>query len=151
MKKQLVTDIIASLFILLFLYTGLIKIFYHARFDWALNESPLLRGGIAALLSWLIPAVEIGLVTLLLLPRTRTKGLFGSTFLIGIFSIYVGFMLYFRSDRPCTCGGIIEYMTWHQHFYFNTGFTLLGAISIWLDKQVRAAEKKNINLAGYPS
>jgi hypothetical protein len=53
-------------------------------------------------------------------------------------------MLYFRVDRPCTCGGIISYMNWHQHFYFNTTVTLLAIYGLILNKfQRRYQESKS--------
>src|SRR5882757_623113 len=103
MKRETIVDIISCLFILLFLYTGLIKTLDRPVFLGSLSKSPLLYD-IAPLLSYLVPIGELLIVVGLILPKTRRIGLYGSLFLMSVFTVYVGFMLYFRSDRPCTCG-----------------------------------------------
>jgi len=150
MKKELIIDIIASLLILLFLYTGLNKIVDHEKFYTAVYKSPLLKPS-AFVLSWLVPIGEIAITIALFIPRTRRLGLISSFITMAIFTIYVGFMLYFRSDRPCTCGGIIQQMTWHQHLYFNTGFALLALMGIWLDRKVRREKYSSLNAVSYAS
>ena len=148
MKKAIFLDIISYLFIFLFLYTGLSKILEHEVFRTALFKSPLL-GNYALFLSILVPLAELLTAIALLIPRTRRLGLYGFLVLMSIFAIYVGFMLYFRSDRPCTCGGIIKYMNWHQHFYFNSGFTLLAILALWLDKKLKQQDLKQMNKISY--
>lgn len=149
MKKTIIIDIIAGLFILLFLYTGLIKIMDTNTFIDALKRSPLLHE-IAPVLGWVVPLFELLTVTALLFPQTRRRGLISSAIMMAIFTVYIGFMLYFRSDRPCTCGGIISQMNWHQHFYFNSLFTLLALFALWLEKRNRTASN-SFNSAQYIS
>ena len=144
MKKALILDIIANFFILLFLYTGIMKIIDHHRFDWALHKSPLLYG-VAPILSYLVPIGELLIVMGLMLPRTRRLGLISSLCLMSIFTIYIGYMLYFRMDRPCTCGGIISYMNWHQHFYFNTAATLLALYGVLMHPKRTDLDTKRSN------
>jgi putative oxidoreductase len=141
MKKQIVVDIISCLFILLFLYTGLMKIFDHDVFVNALDRSTILHD-YASVISVAVPFAELLIVASLVVPKTRQIGLYGSFILMALFTIYVGYMLYFRTDRYCSCGGIIRYLNWHQHFYFNTGFTILGLLAIWLDKKIRLQVKQ---------
>jgi len=152
MKKELILDIIANFFILLFLYTGIMKIIDHHLFDWALHRSPLLDG-VAPILSYLVPIGELLIALSLLIPRTRRLGLISSLCLMSIFTFYIGYMLYFRVDRPCTCGGIISYMNWHQHFYFNTAATLLALYAVLLrrNRKSRAVKDSNaMETANYP-
>lgn len=145
MKKELILDIISNFFILLFLYTGIMKIIDNHRFGWALSKSPLLYEG-ATILSYLVPIGELLIVTSLLLPRTRRLGLISSLCLMSIFTLYIGYMLYFRVDRPCTCGGIISYMNWHQHFYFNTAATLLALYGVLLHPKKTDLDTKRSNV-----
>jgi methylamine utilization protein MauE len=147
MKRETTIEIISSLFVLLFLYTGIMKIIDHDIFYEALLKSPLLIN-FAWILSILVPLGELLIVISLLIPRTRKWGLYSSFILMGIFTIYVGFMLYFRSDRPCTCGGLIRLMNWHQHFYFNTAFTFMALFAIWLEKKNRQ-QKEELNSTIY--
>ena len=51
-----------------------------------------------------------------------------------IFTLYIGYMVAFVPKLPCSCGGIIQKMSWNQHLIFNVGFILLGVYAIWLDR-----------------
>jgi len=140
MKKKLVSDIISSLYILLFLYTGLYKLSDQEGFRVAVHDSPLLKN-YDRLIAITIPILEllIGLALLIPLfryaPGLRIWGLRTGAALMAVFALYVGLMLRFSSALPCSCGGIIQKMNWHQHFYFNTLFTCLGLLAIWLDRK----------------
>jgi hypothetical protein len=68
-------------------------------------------------------------------PILRKTGLLGSAVLMSLFTIYVFYMIKFSPGLPCTCGGIIQYMNWHQHLYFNTGLTLMSIFGIWLNNR----------------
>lgn len=151
MKKGIV-DIISSLFVILFLYTGVLKLLDIHHFRWALSESPLMKhtyGLVAAV----IPPAEV-LVALALLipfftyaPRLRKWGLYGAALLMSIFAIYITYMVQFRTDRPCTCGGIISKMNWHQHMYFNILFTGLAFLAIWLNKHRLTNDRDRVAIA----
>ena len=147
MKKAMIVDIISSLFIILFLYTGISKLLDFRIFNIALHKSPLLKG-FAPLLAAVIPPLEIIIALLLLIPFFSNKlqlkkwGLYGSAILMTIFAIYIGYMVEFRTDRPCTCGGVIQLMNWHQHMYFNIIFSLLAYLSIWLNNKASYQDPK---------
>jgi hypothetical protein len=47
-------------------------------------------------------------------------------------------MLIVKNDLPCSCGGVIQQMTWQQHILFNVVFIILSRIGI-------IASKKNTN------
>jgi hypothetical protein len=150
MKKSVLIDAISCLYIFLYIYTGVNKILDLHTFKSALLRSPLLKF-IAPELSIFIPILELIIATFLVLPlinpNTKFKrlGLFSATILMGIFTVYIGYMLYFSSDRPCSCGGIISLMNWHQHLYFNSICTLLGLIGIWLNKVTPTTDHKDIS------
>ncbi|MHA4811793.1 MauE/DoxX family redox-associated membrane protein [Flavitalea flava] len=139
MKKEIIVDIISCLFIILFLYTGIYKLMDLTHFRWALSKSPLMEHTYL-IVSDIIPPLEIIIALLLLIPffldtpRLRKWGLYCSAALMIIFTIYIGYMLEFRTDRPCTCGGIISQMNWHQHLYFNTSFSILALFAVWLNR-----------------
>jgi putative oxidoreductase len=134
MKKSYWVDIISSLFILLFIYTAINKFIDLEKFRQVLRSSPLIRekGNIVA---WLIPLAEIGISILLFFPKTRKTGLWGTLLLMSLFTGYIAYMVFISDVRPCSCGGIIEKMTWTQHFIFNVFFTLLAGLSLWLNKK----------------
>lgn len=148
MKREIIFDIIFYLLVLLFLYTGVNKIIAHDIFEQALRKSPYFYK-IAAVLSWIVPIGELAIVAALFIPRTRRLGLIVYFITMVTFTVYVGYMLYIKSDRPCTCGGIIQQMNWHQHFYFNTVFSFLALLGILLDNKINQVESNNIKPISY--
>jgi uncharacterized membrane protein YphA (DoxX/SURF4 family) len=56
--------------------------------------------------------------------------LYASFGLMVIFSAYIITILNFSEYVPCSCGGILENMSWRQHFWFNAGFVALGALGV---------------------
>jgi len=129
MKKAFITDTIAALFILLFVYAALSKLTEFHKFKIQLGQSPLLTS-FTALAAWLTPAVEIIISLLLLLEKYRLLALHFSLGLMSMFTTYIITITKFSTYIPCSCGGILQDMTWNQHLLFNLGFVVLGFCSI---------------------
>lgn len=134
MKRTHLTEIIAALFILLFVYTATSKLLEFDRFTYVLSKSPLI-GDKAPFLAWALPFLEFGISLLLFIPRTRRQGLWASLALMIVFTGYLGYMIYFTPDRPCNCGGVLKRMTWKQHLAFNFFFVMLAILAIWLGRK----------------
>jgi len=134
MKRNYWIEIISSLFILLFVYTAVSKLIDFRHFRYTLRTAPMIRE-YGNILAWLIPVAEITISTLLFFPKTRKVGLWGSLFLMLAFTGYLTYMIFFSEVRPCSCGGVIEKMTWNQHFIFNIFFTLLAGLGLWLNRK----------------
>lgn len=134
MKRNYLVEIIAALFILLFVYTASSKLYDLNDFRYVLTFSPLLNPA-AGLISWSLPLIEIIISLLLFFPRTRRVGLWSSLIIMILFTGYLTYMVYFTPHHPCSCGGVISKMTWKQHIVFNLFFTLLAALGLWLDKR----------------
>ena len=123
-------EVTAGLLVLLFLYTALTKLKNSSGFIGAMQHNPLLYP-YANLLSWLIPIIELIIVALLFIPGTRRSGILASAVLLSGFTGYIGYMLFSNSQLPCTCGGVLEHMSWRQHLVFNTIMTVIS-IAAWL-------------------
>jgi hypothetical protein len=136
-KAVMYMELIAWAFILLFLYTSFSKIFLFRIYLYDLHRSPFI-GPYVNIVSVLVPLSEIVISIMLFLPTTRTKGLYGSLFLMLLFTIYVAGVLSLTTERPCTCGGLIREMSWINHFIFNIFYTGLSVVGIWLDKKLTA-------------
>jgi hypothetical protein len=128
------TGIIASLFILLFIYTAISKLAGETTFRLALHKSPVI-GPYARLVAWALPITEIMIAALLFFPSTRLYGLYASLIIMMIFTAYIGAMIFFDPNLPCSCGGVLRQMSWRQHLVFNSVFTLLAAAGIWTNKK----------------
>ncbi|HTM92055.1 MAG TPA: MauE/DoxX family redox-associated membrane protein [Flavisolibacter sp.] len=129
-------DIIAAVFILLFVYTGTSKLITHNRFLITLEQLPIVSLR-STLFSWSIPVTELMVAVLLFIPRLRLSGLKASLVLMAVFTVYVASMLISSSNLPCSCGGIINKLTWQQHLWLNVALTLLAAAAIYFNKRLK--------------
>lgn len=140
-------EVIISIFVLIFVYAALTKLMEGDSFYNNLNNSPILHGGITPyLLSWGIPTLEIITAILLLIPRTRLKGLYASLGLMILFTLYVVGIVFFSPYTPCSCGGILTLLTWPQHLVLNIGLILMAILGIRLH---RTTEDSKIKLSQY--
>jgi putative oxidoreductase len=134
MAREKIVQAISNLFVLLFLYTGIMKIIDHRLFHDAMLFSII--GPYANSISWTVPILEIVTTISLLFSRTRKLGLYLSLLLMITFTSYVGYIVFFTNsdDWPCHCGGVIQNMGWVQHLIFNSVFTSLAILGIALDR-----------------
>ncbi|ASZ14476.1 hypothetical protein KTO58_01425 [Chitinophaga pendula] len=138
-------EAIIAVLLLLWIYTGLNKLIHYDKFRFEVGRSPFLQH----LTSWVaitVPVAELLLAALLIFKRTRAAGLYASLFTMTLFTGYVYMMLHYASDLPCSCGGIIELLTWEQHLVVNALLTLLIAIAILLQNQLAILQGQRIPL-----
>jgi uncharacterized membrane protein YphA (DoxX/SURF4 family) len=128
--KRTFLEIICGLLILLWGYAAFSKLFIYDAFRFQLLGHKLLMHH-AALVAWLVPAVEIGIALLLIMPRTRLAGLYVSMGMLAVFTAYIAYMFMFYPHKPCSCGGIISKLSWKQHIAFNVGFMVLAWVGVW--------------------
>lgn len=133
MKKSIIIEIISMLFVILFVYTAISKFMDFTLFKETIASSPVLEP-VAGIVAWVLPIVEILVSILLLVPVLRLKGLYASLGLMMAFTIYIIYILKFSPHIPCSCGGVIELMSWREHLVFNSAFILLAALAIWLSR-----------------
>lgn len=131
---------VSTLLVVLFAYTGVTKLitvrefagtmwdvnFLHPYIDFLMYFIPLVELLTAALLS--VSSITIARTTI----PTRKIGLYLSAILMFAFSIYIASMirLYNPQDLPCSCGGIVSQLNWHQHLYFNMSMFMLSVAAI---------------------
>ena len=122
---------IATIFIFLFVYTASSKILDFRSFRITLGRSPLI-GRNAAWIALALPAIELVVSIFLLIPKTRSLGLWLSFALMALFTGYIGYMLLFESKLPCSCGGVLQQLTWKQHLWLNIALMILAGYGILL-------------------
>jgi len=131
-KIAMVTLVTAStLLFSLFAYASYEKLKIYPTFVQQLSLSPVTKG-YENFLAWFVPSLEILLALSLLFKRTRLTALWGSFFLMLLFTVYVFVVPHFYQQHTCSCGGIISKLSWKGHFYMNLGFTLLAATAVSL-------------------
>jgi hypothetical protein len=131
-KKETLLEIISFLLVLLFVYTAVSKLVDYATFKHQLSQSPFITD-FSNEIAWSIPAGEILIALALLYKPVRLLGLYGSLFIMTMFTAYIFAMLRFSYDIPCSCGGVLSKMTWGQHFWFNLFFVSLSIVGIVLE------------------
>jgi len=137
-RNQKTTEVIIFLIslacIFLFLSSAYTKVVDHERFVRGLENVSFLKG-IAPLVGWAVPATEIIVAILLIIPRTYRLGLFGFGGLMTTFTIYIAGMMLWAEKLPCGCNLFIETLSWGQHLIFNIGFIFLSIYALWLSKK----------------
>ena len=124
-----IVNTICYLYTLLFIYAATSKLLDFDTFLIQLGQSPLL----SAFVDWVsisIPGIEISIAIILLIPKFRLLGLYASYLLMSMFTTYIHIILNYSSFVPCSCGGILQKMTWNQHLIFNMVFIILALIAI---------------------
>ena len=142
MKKQ-IPEIIYGLLVFLFVYAACSKLFDYAQFRIELSRAPMIApfGGV---IFWLVPATELTTVSLLTVKATRIWGLYASFILLLIFTLYIAAMLLSGENLPCSCGGVINTLSWKQHLIFNIFFMALSIVGIvlwWKQKNMEGISK----------
>lgn len=129
-KKENLKVILATLLILLFVYTGVGKLVEHSVFAIQLNKQPL-PNWTKPILVWMLPFVELGIVAFLLSARTRIWGFYFAFTLLSAYTIYVGIAASgIYGYTPCACGKIFSKISWFQHFFVNLALTATAYIGI---------------------
>jgi len=142
-KRNTIIEVIAALFILLFVYTGINKLIAFTTLKNVLVEYPIV-GSIPVFTAWALPVTELIISLLLFFPRTKLWGLYSALTLMISFTLYLAYMLSSTTNLPCTCGGLLQKLSWPQHLIFNIIFVLLAATGIWLKRLEKPKEKETL-------
>ncbi|MGB3345425.1 MAG: MauE/DoxX family redox-associated membrane protein [Aequorivita sp.] len=127
--REFTINVISLLFIVLFVYAATSKILDFETFQIQLAQSPFL-GAYAGMVSVSVPGIEILLAALLIIPRYRLVALIGCYGLMVMFTTYIVIILNFSDFIPCSCGGVLEKLSWTQHLIFNIVFIVLASVAI---------------------
>ncbi len=121
--------IVSYLYILLFVYAAVSKIIDFQNFQVQLGQSPLL-GAFAGFISYTVIAFELLIALLLSYSRTRNIGIHLACILMVLFTLYIFIVLNYSTFIPCSCGGVLESMSWQTHLWFNIIFVILAWVSL---------------------
>ena len=128
-RKELIVELISAAFVVLFVYAAASKLMDYPKFRLQLGQSPVLTA-FAGILVWLVPAMEVIIAILLMTKKFRLAGLYASFSLMVMFTAYIVVITRFSEYVPCSCGGVLEKLSWNEHLVFNIVFVVLGFISI---------------------
>jgi hypothetical protein len=142
MSRKLLSDILSALLVFLFIYTGISKLLDYHTFRRQLGQSPFITL-YAPVIVWALPLGEIIIAGLLLYTRTRLMGFYLSFFLLSLFTFYLVAMLRLSYFIPCSCGGVLQHLSWNAHIVFNIVFVILSTIGVLLHAKHQSAEPAN--------
>src|SRR5438093_1437975 len=118
MKQRTIIEIIAFLFFVLFLYTGINKLLDYSVFKEQIALTPIFSNS-DSVIAWVLPVIEILVSVILVFPNYRKIGFILTLSLLILFTAYILYILNIDENLPCSCGGIIELLSWKQHLVFN--------------------------------
>jgi hypothetical protein len=123
------------------LYVGGSKFFELEKFKKTFEFIPLMRP-----FSWplavLIPVVEVITALSFLEDKFRRTSIAISTFLMLSFTIFTVFITKYAGTTPCTCGGVIQHLSWLQHLYLNIALLILAILGILFPLKVNTTLTK---------
>lgn len=127
----------AAILILLFINTSGSKILDRNVFILQMGKQPLPTWS-KPILVWVLPFLELGVVTLLLLAKTRRIGFHVAAVLMLSYTVYTG-LAYSGAFGfiPCACGKIFTGMDWRQHFMVNIVLTCVALAGIYFSSRLR--------------
>lgn len=128
---------------LLFIYAAVSKLLDFENFQVQLGQSPLLSA-FASWVSWTVILAELLISVLLIFRSTRLWGLVSAFNLMVMFTVYIFLILHYSSFVPCSCGGILEKMSWNAHLLFNLLFVVLAFIGATMQIQIDKNLKNRI-------
>ncbi|WP_121331412.1 MULTISPECIES: MauE/DoxX family redox-associated membrane protein [unclassified Flavobacterium] len=143
--KRNIIEVVCLLYVLLFVYASVSKLLDFENFQVQLGQSPLLSA-FASWMSWLVPIIELVISIVLMIPKYRIIGLFASLNLMIMFTAYIFIILHYSSFVPCSCGGILEKMSWNVHLVFNVVFVLLAIIALVLNEKLKVTSNISLHL-----
>lgn len=111
--------------------------FDFENFQVQLAQSPLLSA-YAGFVSYGVIILELVIVGLLCFNLTRLIGLYASFAIMVAFTVYIYLILNYSDFVPCSCGGILEKMSWQQHLVFNMVGVLLALTGVFFIGKERA-------------
>jgi putative oxidoreductase len=133
------------LLLILWIPVSISKIFDFENFRKSILNQPFNKT-LAHIVIYTIPSLEIFVVVLLLINKTRLIGLFLSGFLLSVFTGYIGLALLNTWQKlPCGCGLIISSLNWKEHLWLNIFFLSINVISLILEYKSRKFPNYPIN------
>ncbi|WJS93528.1 hypothetical protein NYQ10_15660 [Flavobacterium johnsoniae] len=133
--KKVILEVICLLYILLFVYASVSKMIDFENFQIQLGQSPLISA-FAGLAAPSVLFLELLTALLLMVPKLRMAALFLALGMMSLFTTYIIIILNYSSFIPCSCGGILEKMSWRSHLIFNIAFVLLAMTAILLHHNI---------------
>lgn len=136
-RYRIVFSTVRSIYGLVYLYSGMDKLFSLEKFRGRLESVPLFQGT-APLIALGLPVIEIILSIILLFSMARYEwnALRISVGLMVVFTIYISIMMVSGMHHSqCGCSGLHESLNWAEHLIFNLVMTGMGVSALAIEKR----------------
>lgn len=143
--KNYFIEAVSLFYILLFVYAAISKVLEFENFQAQLGQSSII-GAYAGIVSYSIIIIELLVSVMLVIPSFKLRGLYSSFILMSLFTVYIFIILNFTSNIPCSCGGILEKMTWKGHLIFNIISLILAGLALLCFDRTRRRTKLNLTM-----
>lgn len=143
--KEVVKKAICIVFVIIFVYAAIDKIWDHSKFVSQLGFSPFMFPGMDIALSKSVVVLLILSIILLLL---NPPDMVFSTLVIAAFTVYIIAVLTIAPFVPCSCIGLSDRFTWHQQLYINIVLLVLSMIYFYLNRDDSKYRKVNAQTRG---
>jgi hypothetical protein len=130
-KYSIWVEVIAAMFILLFLYTAMNNVIYMTPRIVGVSFIPLLSKS-PMIITWAVIVLEFVAALMLFIRRTRKAGFYLTFGLMTLHTAYVGYMLYTVSIFPKSFGTILPHLAWKPHLFLNSTLLLISLLAILL-------------------
>lgn len=127
-------EVTNAILIITWLHTGISKLITHVAFYIQMAQSPFFSK-YPMFFSYGAPILEIVIALLLIIRRTRLIGFIASFVLMAFFTFYVIYLMIYVPNLPCSCGGVVSWMSWPQHLAFNILLTILAGLAAFVTKR----------------
>lgn len=136
---QYLPKITACFYILLFVYAAISKTLDFENFQVQLAQSPLVSA-YAGFISYSVIVIELIIAVMLMMKGLRKTGLYMSFGIMVSFTVYIYLILNYSDFVPCSCGGILEKMSWNQHLIFNIACVVLSCMALFFKTNGKVLE-----------
>jgi len=121
-KHSYAITFLQCLVFFLYLYSGITKTMGFGLFVNSLDKSLFFSDFNTKFIGTSVIAAEFAIPVLLFFESTALYGYLLSFLLLLLFTAYIVLMFQLSPFLPCSCGGLIEALSWRQHIFFNLAF-----------------------------
>lgn len=137
--KKTIPSLISFIFVVLFAYAAIMKGAGFSDYLSKLKQSPGLPG-YAQTVAYCVIILQTITVILLCYRPFRLWGLCSAFGLLAVFAGYIGTILIYSNNLPCTCIGLFEKLSWKANLVLTTVLMMAALSGIYMMRK----EKKQI-------
>ncbi|HAF32583.1 MULTISPECIES: MauE/DoxX family redox-associated membrane protein [Sphingobacterium] len=131
--KKIIYQIILITLMALWIPISLDKFINYDLFKSAMIQQPF-SDQLGKYLAYILPALELAVGLLFILPKMRLLAFSLSSLLMAAFVAYVSLaVLKVWGKIPCGCGLVFHQLGWVSHLWLNIGFLLISLLGLALE------------------